>query len=183
MNYCKPNEPHDRLKTLCDGVYADSFNPGGGYYSLAVCRDPGSGLAAQAFLHGNNIVIAFADAASDLQDAQDKADFASAGSAQERLSAAVPAAFKFYQDVRSRYPNKNIVLTGNGFGASLANIVASKTGCQAVGFEPVETPAEQELPAPGPAQAPLAQDAIMPSAAQPEQPSIVDKLKNEIYGQ
>lgn len=89
-----------------------------------------TGMYAATFIKNNTIVISFRGT-----DKNSKRDVLNdIFMASNMLPPQIISAQKYYGEIKNKFPNKEIILTGHSLGGSLAQIVGSQTGDKTVTF-------------------------------------------------
>ncbi len=125
----------NELKALSESVYSGNENSiPKGWLKLSEADEKKSGFHAETFYRDGNIVIAIRGTDEIWNDFV-KEDVLRLG--LKRIPSQYVDAQKFYNKVEKDFhdiPNKKIIFTGHSLGGSLAQLMANKTGCEAVTF-------------------------------------------------
>src|SRR5574344_267874 len=132
-----PNyELHNQLKQLSGYVYKNSeFKKPNNWMVVDSTESRKSGFYSETFMNGNNIVIAFRG--TDIKRGKKELTKDMYSNACMGLSlppSQIINAQSYYEKIKRKYPNSNIILTGHSLGGSLAQILGSEYGNQTVTF-------------------------------------------------
>ena len=123
------------LKALSEGVYLGNENSiPKDWLKLSEFNEKKSGFHAEVFYKNGNIVIAMRGTDEIWKDFV-KEDVLKMG--LKKLPSQYVDAQKSYKKIERAFrnvPDKKIIFTGHSLGGSLAQLMANKTGCDAVTF-------------------------------------------------
>ena len=89
-----------------------------------------TGMYAATFIKNNQLVISFRG--TDKYSSKDIINDIELG--MNLLPAQIISAQKYYKDIKNKFPNYEITLTGHSLGGSLAQIIGSQTGDKTITF-------------------------------------------------
>ena len=129
----KSNNPHlefdNKMKALAWSVYNEKYMPND-CICVSTYNDKITGFYAKAYIMGNKLVISIkgtditslTDVWSDIQ------------LAYKKIPSQFQSALKFYNSMRYKYKDLEIVVTGLSLGGSLTQLLCSLTKCEGVTF-------------------------------------------------
>lgn len=123
----------NQLKSIAEGVYeGNEKSIPNSWDKISYTDNYESGFHGEAFSKNGTIVIAFrgtefeskADIHNDLE------------MGKKNIPPQFEDAYRFYEYIKSKYPNNKIVFTGQSLGGSLTQMICGITGHEGVAFNP-----------------------------------------------